>query len=376
MRIAQVSPLYERVPPVRYGGTERIVSYLTEELVRRGHEVSLYASGDSLTSARLVPGSQEATRLNPRGPDHNALLFVMLEQLVAEAEQYDLIHFHVDFYHFPFSRRRPVPQVTTLHGRQDIPGLAEVYRRYADMPLVFISNAQREPVPDAHWVATVYHGMPRADISFEPDPSGYLVYLSRFSPEKRADRAIEIARRAGMPLKLLGKVDKTDEPYFEAKVRPFLKDEGIEYLGECGETEKREVLSKARVLLFPIDWPEPFGMVLIEAMAAGTPCLGWPCGSVPEVLADRRSGRVVNSIPEAVEAIGELVEADRAAVRQVFEERFSVERMVDDYEAVYRRVMGAARDAGGAVVAKRPATSIGSLSGPRISSSPGRSPAG
>jgi glycosyltransferase involved in cell wall biosynthesis len=339
MRIAQVSPLYERVPPVKYGGTERIVSYLCEELVRRGHEVTLYASGDSVTSARLVSGSPVATRLAPEPWDHNALLFAMLEQLTREAGDYDVIHFHTDFYHFPFSRRHGTPHVTTLHGRQDIPGLAEMYRKFQDMPLVSISDAQREPVPGASWVRTVYHGMPLEDIPFQPQPGDYLIYLSRFSPEKRADRAIEIAQRAGMPLKLAGKVDQADEAYFEAKVRPLLDGDGIDYLDELEETDKRDILSRARALLFPIDWPEPFGMVLIEAMAAGTPSVGFPCGSVPEVLSDPRSGRVVDSVPDAVQAVKELYEVDRSEVRRAFEEHFSVERMVDDYEAVYEQII-------------------------------------
>jgi glycosyltransferase involved in cell wall biosynthesis len=347
MRIAQVAPLYERVPPVKYGGTERIVSYLTEELVRRGHDVTLYASGDSLTSARLVRGSQRGLRLDSRPWDHQALLFAMLERVYREAGEYDLVHYHVDFYHFPFSRRHPVPQVTTLHGRQDIPGLSALYREYRDMPLVSISDAQRAPVPHANWQATVYHGMPRGDIRFEPDPGDYLLYLSRFSPEKRADRAIEIAKLVGMPLKMLGKVDKADEPYFESEIRPRLTSGSIEYLGECQEAEKLEVLRHARVFLFPIDWPEPFGMVLIEAMAAGTPVVGFPHGSVPEVLADPRSGRIVDNVPAAAEAVKELLGVDRAQVRRVFEERFSVERMTDDYEAVYEQVIADAENGGG-----------------------------
>jgi glycosyltransferase involved in cell wall biosynthesis len=339
MRIAQVAPLYERVPPVKYGGTERIVHYVTEELVRRGHDVTLYASGDSLTSARLVPGIPSATRLDVRDWDHNALLFAMLERVCHEAADYDLVHYHVDFYQYPFFRRQLSPQVTTLHGRLDLPGLEALYREYREVPLVSISNAQRKPIPWANWLATVYHGMPLDAISFQPEAGDYLLFLSRFSPEKRADRAIEIALRAGMPLKMLGKVDRVDQGYFDFVIQPLLKHEGIEYLGEVEAPEKLEVLSRARALLFPIDWPEPFGMVLIESMAAGTPIVGYPHGSVPEVLADPRSGRIVDSIPKAVQAVGELIDADRAAVRQVFEERFSVERMVDDYEAVYDRAI-------------------------------------
>lgn len=354
MRIAQVAPLFERVPPVKYGGTERIVSYLTEELVRRGHDVTLYASGDSLTSAQLVPGSETAIRLDPRPWDHNALLFAMLENVCRNADDYDLIHFHADFYHFPFSRRHGVPHVTTAHGRQDIPGLTELHHEYPDMPLVSISNAQRRPVPRADWVATVYHGMPLDDIPFQPRADDHLIYLSRFSPEKRADRAIAIARGAGLPLKMLGKVDRADEPFFEAKVRPLLSQEGIEFLGETDEEEKRRELSTARALLFPIDWPEPFGMVLIEAMAAGTPCLGFPSGSVPEVLSDPRSGRIANSVPSAIAAMREVLELDRAGVRQVFEERFSVERMVDDYEAVYERIIAGSRPASRRIAAGLP----------------------
>jgi glycosyltransferase involved in cell wall biosynthesis len=256
--------LFERVPPVKYGGTERIVSYLTEELVRRGHEVTLYASGDSLTDARLVAGCKTGLRLEGRDWDHNALLFPMLERVCREAAGYDVIHYHTDFYHFPLCRRHDTPHVTTLHGRLDIPGLQELYEEYAEVPLVSISDAQRTPVPHAGWQTTIYHGMPLDAIPFQPEPEDYLVYLGRFSREKRADRAIEIGRLTGLPLKLLGKVDRADRVYFESEIEPLLDGDGVEFLGEPDEAAKLEALRNARALLFPIDWPEPFGMVLIE----------------------------------------------------------------------------------------------------------------
>ncbi len=336
--------MFERVPPEKYGGTERIVSYLTEELVRRGHEVTLYATEDSLTSARLIGCAPTGLRLSPVAYDHNALLMAMLERVYRESAEYDIIHYHVDFYHFPLSRRNDGRHVTTLHGRLDLPGLDVLYSEYRDIPLVSISDAQRRPMPAVNWVGTVYHGMPPDDIPFCPKGEGYLLFLSRFSPEKRAETAIEIATLSGLPLKLMGKVDAVDRPYFESAVRPLLDRPGIEFLGETDETAKLEALSRASVLLFPIEWPEPFGMVLMESMAAGTPVVGFPYGSVPEVLSDLRSGRIVSTVREAVAAVGECLALDRAEVRKVFEERFSVTRMVDDYESIYRRILGEERD--------------------------------
>jgi len=339
VRIAQVSPLFESVPPRRYGGTERIVSYLTEELVRRGHDVTLYASADSVTNARLVACAPAGLRLDSLPWDHDALLLAMLERVCREAAYYDIIHYHIDFYHFPLSRRNGTTQLTTLHGRLDLPGLDVLYHEYSDMPLVSISNAQRIPIPFANWVGTVYHGMPLDVIPFQPEAEGYLVFLSRFSPEKHAEKAIEIARLAGLPIKLAGKVDSPDRAYFESTIKPLLDEPGVEFLGECEESEKRELLSRARALVFPIEWPEPFGMVLMEAMAAGTPSIGFPFGSVPEVLSDPRCGRIADSVPAAVEAIGECLKLDRADVRKTFEDRFSVERMADDYEEIYERIL-------------------------------------
>lgn len=339
MRIAQVAPLFESVPPQKYGGTERIVSYITEELVRRGHEVTLYASGDSRTSARLVSCAPRGLRMASALDSGDALLFCMLEKVSHDAHTYDVVHYHTDFYHFPVSRRNATVNVTTLHGRLDLPGLPELYDEFGEMPLVSISDAQRQPVPRANWQGTVYHGMPLDDIRFQPDAGDYLVFLSRFSPEKRADRAIEIAQLAEMPLKMLGKVDPADKAYFDSTIRPLLKSKHIEFLGETEEEEKLQILSRARALLFPIDWPEPFGMVLMEAMAAGTPTIAFPFGSVPEVLSDPRSGIVVRDVAEAASAAKRIDRLERAGVRGVFEQRFSVGRMVDDYLGVYERLL-------------------------------------
>ncbi|HKP10640.1 MAG TPA: glycosyltransferase family 4 protein, partial [Blastocatellia bacterium] len=303
MRIAQVSPLYESVPPKLYGGTERVVAFLTEELVRQGHEVTLYASGDSITSANLVACSPRSLRLDESCVDPIARHFTMLERVFGEAEQYDIIHFHIDYLHFPLSRRARIRQLSTLHGRLDIPDLAPLYREYRDMPLVSISDAQRAPLSWANWKRTIYHGLPHDLFRLEERPGDYLAFLGRVSHEKRPDRAIEIARRAGMKLKMAAKVDKPDREYFNAEVKPRLGHPLVEFVGEIGELEKQEFLGNARALLFPIDWPEPFGLVMIEAMACGTPVIAYPCGSVPEIIQDGVSGFIADSVPELVEAV-------------------------------------------------------------------------
>jgi glycosyltransferase involved in cell wall biosynthesis len=338
VRIAQVAPLFESVPPKLYGGTERIVSYLTEELVRQGHDVTLFASGDSVTRARLVAPCPQALRLDPHCVDQIALHILQLEMVLREADQLDVIHFHTDYLHYPLSRRQTYRHVTTLHGRLDIPELAPLYREFDRMPVVSISDSQRAPLPMAHWRATVHHGLPPDLLSFHERPAGYLAFLGRISPEKRPDRAVEIARRAGLELRIAAKVDKADQAYFERVIQPLLAGPGVNYIGEIGEAEKADFLGNARALLFPIDWPEPFGLVMIEAMACGTPVIACRCGSVPEVIDDGVTGFIVDSIEGAVRAVGRLPELSRRRCRRVFEERFCAARMARDYVAVYERL--------------------------------------
>ncbi len=335
MRIAQVAPLYESVPPQLYGGTERVVSYLTEELVRRGHDVTLYASADSKTAADLVPGAPMGLRLDPDIEDPTTLHLVMLEQVAHDAADFDVIHYHTDYLHFPLSRRTDAVHLTTLHGRLDLPELVPLYREYTDMPLVSISHSQRTPLPWAHWMATIYHGMPLDCATLQETPGDYLVFLGRVSPEKRVDWAIEIARDAGMPLKIMAKVDQVDESYYQSKILPLLEDAEVEFVGEGGDREKFPLLAGAQALLFPIDWPEPFGLVMIEAMAVGTPVIAFPNGSVPEVIDHGVTGFIVKDTKEAAAMVPRTAEFDRRRVRQTFEDRFSVERMVDEYEELY-----------------------------------------
>src|SRR5204862_5503272 len=300
MRIAQVAPLSESVPPKHYGGTERIVSYLTEELVRQGHDVTLFASGDSATRARLVAACRRSLRLNDGCIDRMAHHFLMLEQVSQRVHEFDVVHFHIDYLHFPLSRRTLIPHVTTLHGRLDIPDLIPLYEQFRDMPVLSISNAQREPLPWANWQATIYHGLPKDLFRFRPKPGSYLAFLGRISPEKRVDRAIEIAIRANMPLKIAAKTDAVDRCYMEKEIRPLLDHPLVEFIGEINDASKGEFLRNAYALLFPIDWPEPFGLVMIEAMACGTPTVAFRRGSVPEVLDDQISGYVVDNVEQAV----------------------------------------------------------------------------
>ncbi|MBW2121975.1 MAG: glycosyltransferase family 4 protein [Deltaproteobacteria bacterium] len=343
MRIAQVAPLYESVPPKCYGGTERVVSYLTEELVRQGHDVTLFASGDSVTRARLVAPCTRALRLDEKAIDPLAHHILMLELVWKEAADFDVVHCHVDYLHFPIFRRLEVPNVTTLHGRLDIPDLAGLYKEFRDIPLVSISDAQRKPLWWANWKGTVYHGLPEDLYPFYRAPGSYLAFLGRISPEKRVDRAIEIARRLGMPIKIAAKVDKVDREYFERVVEPLLAYPFVEYVGEIGESEKREFLGKAYALLFPIDWPEPFGLVMIEAMACGTPVIAYRRGSVPEVMTDGVTGFVVDTLDDAVRAVEQVGSLDRSKIREVFETRFSARRMAGDYVKVYQRLIQEAR---------------------------------
>ena len=339
MRIAQVSPLFESVPPKYYGGTERVVSYLTEELVRQGHDVVLFASGDSETDARLVACCRRALRLDKASVDHLAHHIVQLERVYQHRHEFDLIHFHTDYLHYPVSRRESMPHLTTLHGRLDIPDLFPLYRQFPDMPLVSISNSQREPLPRVNWVGTVYHGLPEDLYTFQEKPGTYLAFLGRISPEKRVDRAIRIARRVGMPIKIAAKVDLVDQAYFEDVVRPLIEEPGVEYIGEIGEGEKDEFLGNAFAFLFPIDWPEPFGLVMIESMACGTPVIAYPHGSVSEVMEDGITGFVVNDVEDAVRAVQLVDRLSRRRCREVFEDRFSVTRMARDYVSIYERVL-------------------------------------
>lgn len=339
MRIAQVAPLYESVPPKLYGGTERVVSYLTEELVAQGHDVTLFASGDSRTSARLISPCPRALRLDKSVKDQLAHHLVMLEDVFRRTDEFDVMHFHVDYLHYPLSRRARQPQLTTLHGRLDLADLLPLYSEFAEMPLVSISDAQREPLPDARWLGTVHHGLPLDLHAPREAPGRYLAFLGRISPEKRVDRAIEIARQVGMPLRIAAKVDRADRAYFTREIRPLLDASFVEYLGEIGEAEKTEFLGNAYALLFPIDWREPFGLVMIEALACGTPVIAWRHGSVSEVLEDGVTGFLVEELEDAVAAVSRVASLSRRRCRSVFEERFSARRMAQDYLAIYQRVL-------------------------------------
>jgi glycosyltransferase involved in cell wall biosynthesis len=342
MRIAQVAPLYESVPPQGYGGTERVVSYLTEALVRQGHEVTLFASGDSVTAARLVAPCRAALRLDPQCRDPLAHHVLMVEQVFQQSGRFDLIHWHLDYLHFPLARRQPTPHVTTLHGRLDLPDLGPLSQEFTDVPVVSISDAQREPLPRLNWQGTVYHGLPEDLYTFRPEPGPYLAFLGRISPEKRVDRAIEIAQQLGMDLKIAAKVDPVDRAYFEAVVAPLLREPLVEYVGEIGEGEKDDFLGHAYALLFPIDWPEPFGLVMIEAMACGTPVIAYRGGSVPEVVEEGVTGFMVDDLEAAVRAVERLPTVSRWRCRQRFEARFSAARMARDYLAIYRRLVAGA----------------------------------
>jgi glycosyltransferase involved in cell wall biosynthesis len=344
VRIAQVSPLFESVPPKNYGGTERVVSYLTEELVRQGHEVTLYATGDSVTEARLVGIRDWALRGDETSFDQMIPHVLELERVFQELDRFDIVHFHIDYLHFPLSRRMGEPHITTLHGRLDLPDYQPLYREFREMPLVSISDSQRGPLPFANWAGTVYHGLPRELYRFHGEPGKYLAFLGRFSPEKQPDQAIEIARQLGMPLKLAAKVDDLNQNYFDTVVKPLLDDDPlVHYVGEIGDRRKGDFLGNAYAFLFPIDWPEPFGLVMIEAMACGTPVIAYRRGSVPEVIEDGVTGFVVDSLEEAVEAGRKVATIDRRDVRRAFEERFTCERMAADYLKVYERIAAAAR---------------------------------
>jgi glycosyltransferase involved in cell wall biosynthesis len=341
MKIAQVAPLYESVPPKLYGGTERVVSYLTEELVRQGHQVTLFASGDSVTQAHLVAACSRSLRLDQECVDQLAHHIVLLEQVFRQARAFDLIHFHIDYLHFPLSVRQHIPTVTTLHGRLDLPDLVPVYKMFPAMPVVSISDAQRAPLPSVNWLGTVYHGVPEGLYTFRETPGTYLAFLGRIAPEKGVEQAIAIAQQAGMPLKIAAKVDRADREYFQEVVQPLLHHNSlVEYIGEVGGDNKDAFLGEAYALLFPIDWPEPFGLVMIEAMACGTPVIAYRRGSVPEVLEEGVTGWIVEGIEQAVQAVGRVPTLSRTRCRQVFEERFSASRMGHDYLQIYKRLLG------------------------------------
>jgi glycosyltransferase involved in cell wall biosynthesis len=349
MRIAQIAPLCEAVPPRLYGGTERIVAYLTDALVDLGHDVTLFAAADARTHATLVPVRDQSMRLDPEPLKSDlAAHLSMLHEVRRRRDEFDVLHFHVDLMHFPLFEECPQRTLTTLHGRLDLKDLPDTYRRWPRFPLVSISDNQRKPLRFANWIGTVYHGLPDAPAAFHAQPRGdYLAFLGRISPEKRPDRAIAIARRAGLPLKIAAKVDQADRAYFHDEIKPLLDDPNVEFIGEICERDKADFLGNARALLFPIDWPEPFGLVMIEAMACGTPVIAWACGSVPEVVDDGLTGRVVRSEDEAVQAVGEVAAFDRQRIRDVFLRRFSAHAMASGYEALYRQLLQTpAQDAG------------------------------
>ena len=342
MRIAQIAPLHERVPPRLYGGTERVVSFLTEELVRQGHDVTLFASGDSQTSAKLVRCCDAALRLDPAVRDALPHHMIMLDEVRRRINQFDVLHFHIDFIHAPLVRDLAGRTLTTLHGRLDLPDLGPFYAAFRDLPLASISDNQRGYLGNGCWHGTVYHGLPRNLLPLRLKPEGYLAFLGRISPEKRPDLAIEIAARSGVPLKIAAKVDRADQAYWETKIRPMVEDNpNVEFIGEIGERDKADFLGAAASLLFPIDWPEPFGLVMIEAMACGTPVIAYRRGSVPEIIEDNVSGFVVDTIEDAVVAVQRIEELDRVKVRAEFERRFTAERMAHDYVDIYRKLIAA-----------------------------------
>ena len=340
MRIAQIAPLHEAVPPKLYGGTERVVSYLTEALVELGHDVTLFASGDSQTSAKLEAVWPQALRLDPSIRDTVAPHMLLLEEVRRRADEFDILHFHIDYYPFTLFSRQDTPFVTTLHGRLDLPELQPIFDTFNQVPVVSISDNQRHPLPQAHWLRTVHHGLPETLLTPRADvkPS-YLAFLGRISPEKRVDRAIRIAEQCGMPIKIAAKLDKADRAYYEEQIKPLFELPHVEYVGEINEAEKPAFLSGAHALLFPIDWPEPFGLVMIEAMACGTPVIAFNRGSVPEVIDNGVSGFIVEDELAAVAAVHRARALPRETVRRQFETRFSAKRMALDYVAAYEELL-------------------------------------
>ena len=342
MKIAQVSPLAEPVPPIGYGGTERIVAYLSDELIRRGHEVTLFASGDSQTKGQLIAGSERALRLDPEIVDPQAHDTFQLAQVLQEAEAFDIIHFHTGYSHFPLFRGHQTPGVTTFHGRLDIPDLNQLFSEFTDMPVVSISNSQRQPFPQMNWQGTVYHGLPLDLYKLGDGRGNYLAFLGRICPEKRVDRAIKIAQRAQMKIKIAAKIDNVDREYMEKKIQPLLDDRLVEFVGEVDLAEKQKLLGSAYALLFPIDWPEPFGLVMVESMACGTPVIAYRAGSVPEVVDPGLTGFIVETLEQSVEALQKIQALDRKLCREIFERRFSSARMALDYVKIYEKLVSAA----------------------------------
>src|SRR5918998_3787612 len=341
LRIAQIAPVYESVPPKLYGGTEPIVAYLVEELARRGHQVTLFAAGDSTVDVPLWAGVPKSLRLS--GLDHLGAVFhlPMLSDVYDQAARFDIIHSHVDCLSFPLARIAQVPTVSTMHGRLDLKELLPIYRHYKDQPVISISHDQRRPLPEMNWVGTVYHGLPRNLLKFNSKPGNYLAFLGRLSPEKRPDLAIEIARRSGIPLKIAAKIDRSDREYFDTVIRPLLSTPGVEFIGEINETQKQEFLGGALALLFPVDWPEPFGLVMLEALACGTPVIARPCGSVPEVLRHGITCFIGSSVEDLVAAVHQIGNISRQKCRDEFETRFTTEVMAANYERVYHLLAGA-----------------------------------
>ena len=340
MRIAQIAPLHEAVPPKLYGGTERVVSFLTEELVAQGHDVTLFASGDSVTTAKLKSVWPRALRLDPAIRDPIAPHMLLMETVRRQAGEFDVLHFHMDYWPFSLFGRQRTPFVTTMHGRLDLAELPPVFDMFPDVPIVSISDAQRRPLPQANYVSTVQHGLPHDLLTPQPGPKDYLAFLGRIAPEKGPDRAIRIARACGIPLKIAAKVDRADQVYFDSVIRPMLAGGGVEMIGEINDAQKPEFLSGAMALLMPIDWPEPFGLVMIEAMACGTPVIAFNRGSVPEIVEDGVSGYIVEDETGAMAAVNRLSRLSRATVRQRFEARFTARRMAEDYVSIYRSLAG------------------------------------
>jgi glycosyltransferase involved in cell wall biosynthesis len=343
MKIAQVSPLMEAIPPRFYGGTERIVAYLCDELTDLGHQVTLFASADSTTKARLEPVWPCALRLDNGIRDYLAPHIVMLERLARRAAEFDIVHLHVDYLAYPIMRRAGVPFLATLHGRLDQPELRRIYEIFADVPVVSISNAQRDPLPQANYIATIHHGIPEPRLPARPGESGYLAFLGRISPEKAPDAAIKIAAKAGVPLKIAAKIDRVDQQYFARNIQPLLAMPHVEFIGEIGDDQKAAFLSNAVALLFPIAWREPFGLAMIEAMACGTPVIAFRRGSVPEIVDDGITGFVVENETQAAAAVGRLNHLDRGRIRGIFEERFTARRMAENYLDIYQRLMAPER---------------------------------
>jgi len=337
MKIAQIAPLYEAVPPRLYGGTERVVANLTEELVKQGHDVTLFASGDTQTSARLVATRSQPLRLDPAPLKSDlASHLTLLHEVRRRVDDFDVLHFHIDMLHFPLFEHVAARTLTTLHGRLDMADLAQVYRRWPFFPLVSISDHQRTYMPEANWQATVHHGMPEQSYTYSPAANGdYLAFLGRISPEKRPDRAIQIAKAAGVPIRIAAKVDPVDRTYFAERIRPLLDHPLVSFVGEIGDDEKSAFLGQARALLFPIDWPEPFGLVMIESLACGTPVIAWRCGSVPEVVENGKTGYIVEDIAQAVAAVEDVRRLPRSQVRAAFEQRFTARAMATRYAQLY-----------------------------------------